>query len=79
MKIIIGLGNIGREYENTRHNAGFMAIDKLAQMLEMDFNQEKFSAYFAKKKIPVLNMEQETKSLEDVFLQLTGKESEAAK
>ena len=28
-----------------------MAIDKLAQMLEMDFNQEKFSAYFAKKKI----------------------------
>ena len=27
MKIIIGLGNIGREYENTRHNAGFMAID----------------------------------------------------
>ena len=51
MKIIIGLGNIGREYENTRHNAGFMAIDKLAQMLEMDFNQEKFSAYFSKKKI----------------------------
>ena len=51
MKIIIGLGNIGREYENTRHNAGFMAIDKLAQMLEMDFNQEKFSAYFAKKKL----------------------------
>lgn len=51
MKIIIGLGNIGREYENTRHNAGFMAIDKLAKMLEMDFNQEKFSAYFQKKKI----------------------------
>ena len=48
MKIIVGLGNIGREYENTRHNAGFMAIDKLAKMLEMDFNQEKFSAYFGK-------------------------------
>ena len=56
MKIIIGLGNIGREYENTRHNAGFMAIDKLAKMLEMDFNQEKFLAYFAKKK----NAEEET-------------------
>ena len=51
MKIIIGLGNIGREYENTRHNAGFMAIDKLAQMLDMNFNKEKFSAYFEKKNI----------------------------
>ncbi len=27
MKLIIGLGNPGREYENTKHNAGFMAID----------------------------------------------------
>lgn len=51
MKLIIGLGNIGKEYENTRHNAGFMAIDRLADKLEMSFNQEKFSAYFAKKKI----------------------------
>lgn len=28
---IIGLGNIGKEYENTRHNAGFMFVDKLQQ------------------------------------------------
>jgi PTH1 family peptidyl-tRNA hydrolase len=27
MKLIIGLGNPGKEYENTKHNAGFMAID----------------------------------------------------
>lgn len=32
--------------------------------------------YFAEKKIPILNMEHETKSLEDVFLQLTGKGNE---
>ena len=29
MKIIIGLGNIGKEYENTRHNLGFLCLDYL--------------------------------------------------
>ena len=28
--IIAGLGNVGKEYDNTRHNAGFIAIDALA-------------------------------------------------
>lgn len=27
--LIIGLGNIGSEYENTRHNIGFMALDSI--------------------------------------------------
>ena len=30
MIVIAGLGNIGEEYSNTKHNIGFMAVDKIA-------------------------------------------------
>lgn len=40
MKCIIGLGNIGKEYENTRHNMGFMCIDKLAEDMNVTFNKK---------------------------------------
>ena len=36
MILIAGLGNPGKEYENTRHNAGFLVLDTLAQKLGAD-------------------------------------------
>lgn len=44
MYIIAGLGNPSKEYENTRHNAGFMAIDALADKLSISMNSSKHKA-----------------------------------
>lgn len=45
--IIAGLGNIGEGYEYTRHNAGFLCIDTLAEDLCVKFDKERFNAYTA--------------------------------
>lgn len=42
--IIVGLGNPGREYENTRHNAGFLALDALAEKLGAKIDRLKFKS-----------------------------------
>lgn len=42
--LIVGLGNIGREYENTRHNIGFKILDELAKSQEVDFENQKLGA-----------------------------------
>jgi len=41
MKIIVGLGNPGEKYKNTRHNIGFMAIDAIANQLNLDWQENK--------------------------------------
>ena len=42
--IVVGLGNIGQEYDKTRHNAGFMAIDEFAKKHGAKIDRAKFHA-----------------------------------
>ena len=40
--LIVGLGNIGEEYKNTRHNIGFDIVDQLGKILKGTFNSAKY-------------------------------------
>lgn len=44
MYIIAGLGNPGKKYENTRHNIGFIALDRLAERNDIKINKIKHKA-----------------------------------
>ncbi|WNE41091.1 MAG: Peptidyl-tRNA hydrolase [Mycoplasmataceae bacterium] len=46
LKLIVGLGNPGREYQNTRHNLGFTIIDELVKKLDIDLNKKKFNGLY---------------------------------
>ena len=46
MKLIVGLGTPGKEYEGTRHNMGFMAIDALAEMIGCDLDRHDFKGTY---------------------------------
>lgn len=49
--IVIGLGNPGKDYANTRHNAGFDTIDILSDRYGIDINKIKFKAVFGEGRI----------------------------
>jgi peptidyl-tRNA hydrolase, PTH1 family len=40
IKLIVGLGNPGKEYESTRHNAGFWFVDEMAKRLGVDIKRD---------------------------------------
>ncbi|MGZ3698848.1 MAG: aminoacyl-tRNA hydrolase, partial [Bdellovibrionota bacterium] len=70
MKIVVGLGNPGPKYETTRHNAGFLAVDRLVERWKATGPQNKYQAEVWKAKVggeDVLLLKPET------FMNLSGK------
>ncbi|MGN1398557.1 MAG: aminoacyl-tRNA hydrolase [Erysipelotrichaceae bacterium] len=54
MKMIVGLGNPGKQYEKTRHNTGFMVLDRIADKLNIEINKKEFNALTARNKQLIL-------------------------
>lgn len=48
VKLIIGLGNPGNEYKQTRHNVGFMVIDEIASVYNIAVNKKRYKSFFGK-------------------------------
>lgn len=73
--IIAGLGNPGKEYDNSRHNTGFMALDTLAGINKIDIKELKFKAVCGRGEVAgesVLLLKPQT------FMNLSGESVSAA-
>ncbi len=51
IKLVVGLGNPGREYEKTRHNVGWWILDELAQRLGFSFDRKKFKGAYGEVRV----------------------------
>ncbi|EJO5347476.1 aminoacyl-tRNA hydrolase [Clostridium botulinum] len=51
MYLVVGLGNIGEQYKNTRHNIGFDAVDIIANKYNIEINRQKFKGSYGEGRI----------------------------
>lgn len=51
MYLVVGLGNIGEEYKNTRHNIGFDIVDIIAKKYNIEINRQKFKGSYGEGRI----------------------------
>ena len=73
--LVVGLGNPGARYESTRHNMGFLALDRLAEREKLRFNKLRFKPWTAEWKlgeVKVLVMKPQT------YMNLSGESVGAA-
>ncbi len=52
IRLIVGLGNPGKEYEKTRHNVGWWVVDRVAKELGVELKREKFNALYGQYSSP---------------------------
>ncbi len=77
MQLIVGLGNIGRKYENTRHNFGFLAVDQLAKEYGFTAWKEE-KKFFGKISTGQIEREKVLLLKPNIFMNISGKAARAA-
>lgn len=68
-KLIVGLGNPGEEYKNTRHNVGFKVLDSFSKKMNVSFDKDQFNGLFA---VLMLNGEKIVIAKPQTFMNLSG-------
>jgi len=69
LKLVVGLGNPGLNYQKSRHNAGFMILERFADLHDISINQSLFNAEMGKGKI---NGETVILAKPQTFMNLSG-------
>jgi peptidyl-tRNA hydrolase, PTH1 family len=69
MKIVIGLGNPGPRYKNTRHNAGFLVIEALSRKIGIAVNKKRYKGLFGK---GVIGQEPIILFMPETYMNLSG-------